>query len=1332
MKILHTADIQVKTRNNDLYLPSNKCLIDIEQLLVSENIDVYVASGDFWEFGNTGNISESERKLIYNHFARCLNIDSLKEIVVIAGNHDILTDKKETETVGKNNPLTVFDEIIKSLEFGDKLKYFKYSGIYNSIFPEIEYYVNSLEDGFMDLSKSINPNKKTICLWHGMLKEYVDSENLPLRSDIYNKLETIENFPENSLILAGDIHKRLKFKGTKNQIFVYPGSPIQHSHSEGTYITISDSVIKNLGEPKAVSIYDSINFEQKELPLNSYVEYITIVLDYKIPIEIILQNLKSYNSFPHGDYTQIKVKSSNIFLSYEKQIREILSEKFTDNYQLSFDYEKFIQNTYQDNTVVTSIIEEKSAELRETNLSEENDGIVTSENVDNLILNNEQLLKLFEAVLNPLLSALKNEFSKDITLEILENDIKALFQEELTKVLEAGSRRYNIKFNSVYCSGFALLGTNTINLDIPGIVRILGTNGIGKTTLFNLMRWIITGDIFPNMSKVTQMRNNLLVFNNRKPETNIVDTRLHFNINGINCEIHRWVERKWKNNTTTEQKVSEGWEEFVSTVDRNIELIIHKKEPQTLIGEQAQKTLDMWFGKVVNNIMILNQQKLEGLLKSSPEVLNELILDFIGVDYLKKLEVSLDEVKTQLMSIQKPTRKKEEIFEAQTDQKIFKKKNLEEITILNDELKNISDDIKTKTELKDSKSKELISFGDIPELINKTNSELAKVNNNLNNFTPKELLSSKSITMSKPELDQKTIDNYNLKKDEYLKINDELIEKLNNYSKEKESIIKKCEIFKSNKIDEINQLMDSCNDNVINIETNIKEQYNLGLNVCDEYIQKIQEKLENLILQKNQIITDKNNNITRLREIAKEIESGICEACKRPFADDFEEHKNHLKTEEKTLQETNDTLDTNKNNLQEKIDKLTNLKNDFNKYRDFAISNKYDLFGLNLPAINEIKNKIDSLHEDIFSQKEKISNYQKELEKLNFVDKLFYMLPPCATEEEQKAIYQDLLGYIINLNEISKSETTLIETQKGNLNEIEKIDSNIDEIKNIYQKELEKYQTHIEEINEFNSKIIEENKLIESHNSQKVAWDADKIRITSELKVLENNLPKYNEIYQEFNNLKTELEELNDDFNQKNEDINTRKIKDKTYDQIIELLDTEYNNLIKYTKNQIIWKLYSKIIQSNYKEIVFDYYRTYLNNTLNYLLSDVSFKLFWNRNSELLFSNIKDGIQSITKVQLASGMEISFMALSLVYTMHVLNVKNAVSHIFVDEISGTLNSGKELSYQASDYTELFVKILNKFKDKSIFIVDHHINSIFETACYEVLPHINGSIYDLKV
>ena len=165
-----------------------------------------------------------------------------------------------------------------------------------------------------------------------------------------------------------------------------------------------------------------------------------------------------------------------------------------------------------------------------------------------------------------------------------------------------------------------------------------------------------------------------------------------------------------------------------------------------------------------------------------------------------------------------------------------------------------------------------------------------------------------------------------------------------------------------------------------------------------------------------------------------------------------------------------------------------------------------------------------------------------------------------------------------------------------------------------------------------------------------------------------------------------------------------------------------------WERNDTIFKVYSKIIKTSFRDIVFEYYRGYLNNTLDILLSDVNFKLFWDSDSQLSMISTNSTQVTYIPVNQASGMETIFSGLALIYTISILNIKHTTSHIFIDELSGQLSTGKNLSGDVKNYQELFVNILSKFNERTIFIVDHNVDDINENVVYEVTKGDNGNIY----
>ena len=251
-----------------------------------------------------------------------------------------------------------------------------------------------------------------------------------------------------------------------------------------------------------------------------------------------------------------------------------------------------------------------------------------------------------------------------------------------------------------------------------------------------------------------------------------------------------------------------------------------------------------------------------------------------------------------------------------------------------------------------------------------------------------------------------------------------------------------------------------------------------------------------------------------------------------------------------------------------------------------------------------------------------------------------------------------------------------------------------------------------------------------------------------------NNVDKRNDLIIRINALKSEIEITKE----KKEKFDTLNEKKKAYSEEIQKSKTEYNAIVtrfnqlekeivvvnskinelhrvlfeydEYKKRLVTFNVYKTIVEDKFPEAIFLYYQQFINNILNELLEDMNFKLYWHTSGDLYMTVIENGNIVYRPVLLSSGMQNAFLGLSLVYAIHELNIKNNISHIFIDEISGQLNSGKELSNKEDviNYQSELSNLLSKFKNKSIFIIDHVIENLFETMSYEVVKSSDGSKY----
>ena len=1340
LRITHCADVQVKNRNIPLYISTEKTLKSIENYIQSSQVPIHIISGDLFEYATP---NESERKLIYNHIARLIQIPTLKEIVIIAGNHDLLKEnKKEQENKDNtNNAISIFADLVKFFDT-DKLRYFSETGVYQSnVYSKIYYHVYSLEDKETwgtNMFKQVDGIK--LCLYHAMIKEYVDYDKLPIPNHVYSKLDSMDMFPSNSLILAGDIHKTLIFEDKTNlKKFIYPGSTMQHTFGEGVYF--NDDKINNGASDKCMmqyfipldnceTIYD---IKISKVELKNQVSYNTILLDNKKSIPLIKEYLNNINIKEGLNQTFIKIISSNKFISEEKNLFDILKAKYNNAY-IQFDYQKFDNTTVtSDNKIIQDIIDKKSEELKNSNSTLNTNGILSTNNIDDLLLNQEQLTTLFDSVLDKIIVSLSNEFDKETNEKDVHSDIINLFKQQLSLVTEnSNNSRYNIEFKNIKCNGFMLLGENNINLDYYNIVRILGTNGVGKTTLYRMIRWCITGQIYEGMSNNQVVKNNLLVFNKKQPNNNVVAVNLELLINNQRVNVIRSVKRIWKQNVTEEQKLEQNWFDYVSNIERTFELHIFDKEStepvKKLSGDNAEKLLIKWFGNTLNTILFLNQSKITSILNTASDKLNELILNYIGVDYLNKLESNLDCVKQDLFNIvAKPKRDLESIRESIIDSKILVEK-YEKLMVENEDKQSytnsIINELKAGLELVvnnllKSQNPDIAISNLTEDLINKTK-EKKILEEETNQVFEKPL-----FTLIKPTLDSERINQFDNEIDKNLKLIDELTQEINNLkSKDLKNIENKIDEFIENKKNQLNNKLVETQNKFNQINTDIKNTYEIIIKeyFIDEekhYINSVKE-----LRDSKSKLEEQNNQITnKIKEFEEQIKSGICPTCNRPFEDDFETHKveltkkieiikNKFTSNEKQIKETDDVISKYEKLLFElSLKKEKALKQDFSLFVEFENE--------------EYKSKLEQYYEELKNTEtfiNKISDLISKTDKLKLV--LTGDLTNIDLYENFKSIYEEYKNICKNIDDNQEKINQL----KSSNEELEKYKKEKIEVYNLeletYQSKYEKYIEECNNIDKLNSEInIKKEKL----NTLNV--EIEKIKFSIENMKLQ--LPEYTKQLERKKSLENDIDKNQDILKSLNDEKLNIKIQIQAAENGKNNYQKEYDDYLIWKKNNIIWKVYSKLIKNNFKDIVFEYYRSYLNNTLNYLLSDVNFKLYWNKNSDLTMISCDNGMVTYQSVHQSSGMETTFLGLALIYTIHVLNVKNSVSHIFIDEISGTLNKGTELSYIAKDYQDLFVKILGKFKDKSIWIVDHSIDDLHENVCYEVIPKDNYSIFIIK-
>lgn len=1344
-RITHTADLQVKDRDINLSKSSISTLTEIEKYVENSKSNIHIISGDLFEYPTP---NESERKMIYNHISKLCKIPSLTEIIVISGNHDLEKTGKQIDSQIGHTPLNVYNELSKIINF-NKFRLFDKTGMYNSEYDHrIVYTAYALEDkeNWDKLNESVKEenivNEKifNISLFHDMLLDYVEYDNIPLRYDQKAKLKSLDFFVPNTIVMAGDIHKTLVFEDEENKKkFIYPGSPIQHTFGEGNYYDVGKDVSKKYAQNRLLTQYevDLDNFNDisdvkiYNIELGSTVHYNTIILDHKTPWEVLKINLEHLELPAGKDLTLVKIKSVNTFVTKEAEIYDIIHKQLNGDFKIMFDYEKFVQVTDDtNNKVIESIIDEKTKELSENSSIEHTKEDILSLNtsLDDLLLNEEQLGKLFGNVLEQAIDKLSNVFDSTITEDTISDDVKQMFAFELSKVIDNDSSRFNIELKSVETNGFMLLGETKLPLDSKGIVRILGTNAVGKTTLFKLLRWIIDGTIDENMSSNTVVKNNLLVFNKKLPDNNKVYGCLILDVNGTEVTIERELNRVWKKDVEDIHKLDlNKMQQNVAKLDRSFKVSFISKagEEKILEGDNAQNNVSLWFGNTLNTILFLNQHKIESILKTSPDKLNEMILKYIGVDYLDKLEAGLDNVKLELMSIPKPKKKLDQIHEEIVDAKINVKNQQKLIDELNTNKDTASENLKNMNIKQQVRQKQLVEYGNIPALIDTTEES---INNNKDELT---YIVSKNLVKKQT----KKVEIQSPKKSDDIDIFEKQANdiQLNINSIEQSVVKKQSEISDawSETITDCNNKITELTDKNSDIQSKVDKLKQAKSKIFDDKLEQLNEKKNSLIVETNNLSNSIDNKQTTIKELISKIDrlnnslnDDICPQCGTVLVD-----KNKLE-ERKNL--INDEILTIKENIK-------TLKSEITDNQELKVKNDDKL-----KLIDEYIDKLKQRNIEIITNEETRIKIQKIDDKLlkfdvdlKFNDFQITTYIKYKSHEDidltDQRIEESVLEFI---SEQNKMYTIYDETLQTFRNEIKKLSGGRDDLrdkaKNLqekYNSEVESYNETLNNVNKWNERIIEHNNSIEELINKKIELLTLLNIETSKLNEYKAKLDGYNVLKSEIENSQSLIDDLTVDIENNGKNLLLCVDKLNAFNNVKLALEKEEQDYIEYNKNNIIWKIYSSLIKNNFKHVVFDYYRVYLNNTLNYLLSDVNFKLYWNYNSDLTMVSIDNGITSYQSVHSSSGMEISFLGLSLIYMMHILNVKNTVSGLFIDEISGTLNKGTDLKYEAANYQELFVKMLSKFKDKTIFLIDHNIEGTLGEISYIVVPDGKTSKYE---
>ena len=264
MKFVHIADmhfdipftsLNTKGDFGDIRRLEQRKVFKIIDYIKENNVEYFFISGDLYEHNYT-------KKSTIDYINSCFKEIPDTKIFIAPGNHDPYVVGSYYETYHFGDNVYVFKGNIEKIELQD-------INIYGTAFTS--FYMDGMD---LDLIGNLEHDKPNVFLVHCYLNGVKDENGFSYNNINETKLKSL-NF---NYVAMGHIHKT-NFEDGKNNIIVYPGSPISMGFDElGIHGMIAGEINRN-GEVKAEFIpLDDREFIEKELDVEKYSDEEELVL----------------------------------------------------------------------------------------------------------------------------------------------------------------------------------------------------------------------------------------------------------------------------------------------------------------------------------------------------------------------------------------------------------------------------------------------------------------------------------------------------------------------------------------------------------------------------------------------------------------------------------------------------------------------------------------------------------------------------------------------------------------------------------------------------------------------------------------------------------------------------------------------------------------------------------------------------------------------------------------------------------------------------------------------------------------------------------------------
>ncbi len=1031
--IYHCSDIHIRTSNlrNDEYTSVFENLYEYLKTKETDN-SVIVITGDIM---HQKSIISPESFDLVESFIK--NLSLIMPVILIAGNHDVNLANKTMCDILSRIFQNLEDRTTKSVKIRSDMRniyYLKYSGVYK--YNNILFGLSSLLDGQIIKSLDVNKyksNEKTVGLYHGGVGKYQTASGLEMVSNI-----SIETFKDYDMVLLGDIHKHQYLDSEKR--IAYASSLIAQDFSETK-------------EDHGLIEWNVLTSKSNYIKIKNEYSYVSYLID-KDEIEI------------DGKKYKYKKVQSDI-IPEKARVRLVISEDTTENQVINMEKQLKIVRPLI-NIKQKEYIKSKILLSRDTNIDikRENVQILLKKYLNNKNINNNkqtEILKLYDEIRGN-----------------LDMDSKEVLNDKWTIK--------KLSFNNMFGYG----ENNVIDMETyqnNSVIVISCPNSYGKSTIID----IITFALFSKIGRLSdgnsipeeivnenkdecdcsiEIQINDIIYVQKKKCVRKKISKSAVNAKGKSSNVHVDQELYCYNIKTPEKIIDLTKEKRQDTGDYLISLIgSYESFVQSSLCYQNVKTNYM-FREMSSTEKIEYLQKILNLDKLI--ILKERVMDELkkSGDLRCTINGKIDNKSESIFN--------DKIVKLKTDEEKYR----DEITLLEEQKKEIEDKIENKISLKRPINKNIENKKENQSKLEKVKKELVKINKIL-----AELENEKNEQLNQL--------------------------KLLNKIKDKKKIFKLKEEYETNKNIKIKKYQDD----ILCLTKKIKEikDYN---NIDQIKKDKLKLNEEMIFIDEclSQRENDKNNNNKikkRLDEIKDlyQVEKTNNHMLKYQYDDEIKK----LKLNVKKIETYTKTYLTNLNKEIEKINKtksknnleLNKLKNDL----DILICEIDKIISLDENKIikeymtyNEIKiknennkNKFEKLISQIEENRIKITkldscNYNpkcKHCRENNFIDEL---------ENIKKIILPELEKDYNVLNKIINDDNKYLETNNINIEynnllikkeERNKIENNILIIKDRINN-LENENKNIDEqINLLNQKIVlynenQQNKLTNNEIEQQI------------------------------------------------------------------------------------------------------------------------------------------------------------------------------------------------------------------------------------------------------